>query len=280
MSNDAETALAGGGSTAVTRRGEVVLREPRPWSGTVLALLRHLEMEGFAGAPRVVETGFDPRGREMLSFVQGESPHPFAWSDEGAEAVGEMLLSLHRATTTFVPPRDAVWMPWWGRDLPARELVVGHCDAAPWNILAVGGRPVALVDWDTAGPVGPIWDLAQSAWLNAQLHDDDLAERLALPSIAARARQLRAIADGYGLVRAERVRLVDRMIEVAIRSGAQEVIDAGVTAKGTTPAATGRLGGGPPTSGHDLLWAVTWRTRSAAWMLRNRSTLEAALASI
>jgi hypothetical protein len=68
------------------------------------------------------------------------------------------------------------------------------------------------------------------------------------------------------------------MIEVAVRSAAQEAIDAGVSATTTSPAAIGRLGGGPPTSGHDLLWAISWRTRSAAWMLEHRGVLAQALA--
>lgn len=190
-----------------------------------------------------------------------------------------MLRDLHRAAATFVAPADAVWMPWWGRDLPTSQLTIGHCDAAPWNILAREGRPVALIDWDAAGPVGALWDLAQTAWLNAQLHDEDIADRQGLPDIAARARQLRAIADGYGLSRKERGGLVDSTIEVAVRSAAQEAIDGGVTAETTEPAEMGRLGGGLPTSGHDLLWAISWRTRSAAWMLRNRGVLERALAS-
>jgi hypothetical protein len=189
-----------------------------------------------------------------------------------------MLGDLHRATATFRPAPDAIWMPWWGRDLPATTMSVGHCDAAPWNFLARDGRPVALIDWDTAGPVGALWDLAQAAWLNAQLHDDELAERLALPPLDARARQVRAIADGYGLARRDRTRLVDRMIEVAVRSAAQEAIDAGVSATTTSPATIGRMGGGPPTSGHDLLWAISWRARSAAWMLEHRRVLARALA--
>ncbi len=266
-----------GGSTVVRRRGDVVLREGRPWSRTVLALLRHVAREGFAGAPRVVEPGFDAEGREMLGFIEGESPQPHAWSDDGAAAVGSMLRDLHRATATFIPPPDAVWMPWWGRDLPAATRIIGHCDATPWNFLAREGLPVALVDWDTAGPVGATWDLAQAAWLNAQLHDDELAERLGLPPIDVRARQLRSIIDAYGLPKADRARFVDQMIDVAVRSAAQEAIDAGVTETGTSPAAMGLLGGGPPLSGHDLLWAITWRTRSAAWMLRNRATLERAV---
>jgi hypothetical protein len=273
------TEFATGGSTVVRRRGDVVLREGRPWSRTVLALLRHLEREGFAGSPRVVEPGFDAEGREMLAFIEGESPQPFAWSDEGAAGVGSMLRDLHRATATFSPPADAVWMPWWGRDLAAATRIVGHCDAAPWNFLARHGRPVALVDWDTAGPIGATWDLSQTAWLNAQLHDDELAERLELPSIDVRVRQLGAIVAAYGLARDARGHLVDQMIEIAVRSAAQEALDAGVSETTTTPVAMGLLGGGPPLAGHELLWAITWRTRSAAWMLRNRTKLEAALRS-
>jgi hypothetical protein len=269
--------LGGGGSTVVRRHGNLVLREARPWSRTVLDLLRHLEREGFSGAPRVVEPGFDEHGREMLSFIVGESPQPFGWSDEAAADVGAMLRDLHRAAATFTPPYGAVWMPWWGRDLPAAQMTIGHCDAAPWNFLARDGRPVALIDWDTAGPVGAMWDLAQTAWLNAQLHDDELAERLGLPAIDARARQLRSIADGYRLARNGRRTLVDHMIEIAVRSAAQESIDAGVTATAISPSAMGRLGGGAPTSGHDLLWAISWRTRSAAWMMRHRRLLKAAL---
>lgn len=277
MQNETDTELGVGGSTVVRRRGKIVLREARPWSRTVLDLLRHLEREGFSGAPRVVEPGLDAQRREMLTFVVGQSPHPFAWSDEAAADVGAMLRDVHRAAATFTPPVGAVWMPWWGRDLPAAQMAIGHCDAAPWNFLARDGLPVALIDWDTAGPVGAIWDLAQTAWLNAQLHDDDLAERLGLPTIDVRARLLRSIADGYGLARQARTSLVDHMIEIAVRSAAQESIDAGVTATDTSPAALGRLGGGAPTSGHDLLWAISWRTRSAAWMMKHRRPLERAL---
>ena len=53
------------------RRDDVVLREAGPWSATVLALLRHLEAAGFAGAPRVVGSGFAADGREMLSYIPG-----------------------------------------------------------------------------------------------------------------------------------------------------------------------------------------------------------------
>jgi hypothetical protein len=97
----------------------------------VLELLRHLEREGFRGAPRVVGTGFDAEGRETLSLVPGESPHPHAWSDDGAAAVGELLRDLHRPTATFTPSAGAVWRPWFGRELGGPQRVIGHCDTHP-----------------------------------------------------------------------------------------------------------------------------------------------------
>jgi hypothetical protein len=83
--------------------------------------------------------------------------------------------------------------------------------------------------------------------------------------------------DGYGLSRRQRARLVEDMIEVAVGTAAQEAVDAGVSPNATRPAAMGLLGGGSPLQGHELLWAMTWRTRSAAWMLRHRRTLAHAL---
>ena len=64
------------------RRAGVVYREAGPWSAAVLALLRHLEREGFAAAPRVVGSGFAEDGREMVGYVPGASPHPRAWAED------------------------------------------------------------------------------------------------------------------------------------------------------------------------------------------------------
>jgi hypothetical protein len=67
------------------------------------------------------------------------------------------------------------------------------------------------------------------------------------------------------------------MIELAVRSAAQEAIDGGVTPESTRPAELSLLGS-TPLQGHDVLWAITWRTRGAARMLRNRAVLGRALA--
>ena len=52
----------------------------------------------------------------------------------------------------------------------------------PGSFLARDGMPVALVDWDTTGPVGRKWDVAQAAWLNCQLHDDEVPASHDLPA--------------------------------------------------------------------------------------------------
>ncbi len=136
------------------RRAGVVYRGAGPWSTTVLALLRHLERAGFAGAPRVIGSGLAPDGREMVSYVPGTSPHPYAWSEDAVAGVGTLLASLHAAAAAFVPPPGAVWKPWFGRALTGSAPVIGHGDTGPWNIVARGGRPSALIDFEFAGRSG------------------------------------------------------------------------------------------------------------------------------
>ncbi len=228
------------------------------------ALLRHLEEVGFTAAPRLVGSGLDGDGREMLTFIDGEFTQPGPWSLDGAAAVGGLLRDLHRATRSFRVPPGAVWFGWHGRDLGGPVKVIGHCDAAPWNIVARDGLPVALIDWETAGPVDPLVELAQLAWLNAKLHDDIVAEREHLPPLAERGRQLAAIVDAYGLTAGQRRGFLNQIIEFAICDAAWEADDAAITAE---------------TTAHPVaLWAMAWRARSAAWMIRHRRVLEAALA--
>ena len=255
--------LDGGGRTAVYRRGDVVVRETGPWAPAVHALLRHLEQAGFTAAPRLVGPGLDSDGREVLTFIEGEFTQPGPWSLDGAAALGTLLRDLHRDTATFRPPPGAVWYPWHGRDLGGPDQVIGHCDVAPWNIVTRGGLPVALIDWETAGPVDPLVELAQLGWLNAKLHDDIVAGIEQLPPAADRARLLAAIVDGYGLTAAQRRGFVQQMIEFAVCDTAAEADDAAVT---------------PETTAHPVaLWAMAWRARSAAWMIRHRRLLETAL---
>lgn len=251
-----------GSRSAVFRRGQTVVRESGPWAKTVHGLLRHLEDTGFTGSPRVVGSGFDPDGRETLSYIEGEIIHPGPWSLEGAAAVGTLIKDLHQATSTFKAPKEALWPPWFGRELGGPDRVISHCDFAPWNVIARDGLPVALIDWEYAGPVDPVIELAQACWLNVGLHSDDVAERNGFPSVEVRARQLRAMVDAYELPRTQRAGFIDLMIEFVVHDTAEQANEAGVT---------------PDTTDSEALWGLAWRARAAAWLYRNRKTLHDAL---
>lgn len=263
MSAEEEEVLAGGGRTAVSRKGEVVYRQTGPWAETVHALLRHLEDVGFTNAPRVVGSGFDAEGRETLTFLPGASLHPGPWPEDAMFNLGKLLADLHRATASFQPPPNAIWRDWFGRTLGDGTRIIGHCDLGDWNIIAQNGQPTGLIDWEQAGPVDPLVELAQLCWLNAHLFDDDLKARIGLPPLTTRARNLRLITDGYELPARDRARLVTTMIELATHDAANQAVEAGLTPESVEPVGA--------------LWAMAWRAKSAAWMLRNRAVLEGAL---
>ncbi|HWX46625.1 MAG TPA: phosphotransferase [Roseomonas sp.] len=254
--------LAGGGRTSVLRRGGIVARETGPWAPSVHAVLKHLEDFGFEGAPRVVGTGFDEQGRELLTFVEGEVINPAPWTDEAIVALGALIRRMHDALESFRAPEGAVWRPWFGREVGTPDII-GHCDAAPWNLVSRAGKPVALIDWEAAGPVNRLTELAMVAWNNAQLYDDDVAAMNGLPDARRRIRQVRLLSDAYGLSAAERHGLAYRIIEFAAQSTANEVMEQGIA---------------PGVEQAPRLWGIAWQARSVAWLLRNRPALEAALA--
>lgn len=263
MTHGDEHLLAGGGRNRVHRTGDVVLRPSTPTTPSVLALLRHLESVGFAGAPRVVGSGLHADGREVLTYIDGSFTHPGPWSLEGVARLGAMLRELHEATASFVEPLNARWIENDVRLLGDHRRVISHCDLGPWNIVTRGGLPVGFIDWEFAGPVNPIVELAEVCWLNAKLHDDQVAELEGLPTLRVRAEQMRALVDAYGLGPVDRLRLVDLMIELIIVEVAWEADEAGVT---------------PKTTEHPVgLWAMAWRARAGRWILRNRQVLEDAL---
>jgi hypothetical protein len=212
----------------------------------------------------VIGDGLDADGNETVSFLPGESDHPNAWDDEAAFAVGELQRGLHDATATFRAPPDAIWRDWYVRELAGDEPVYGHCDNGPWNIVR-DGASVAFIDWEYSGPVDAIWDLGETVWLNAQLHDDDIAERIGLPDFDRRAAHAKLILDGYRLPGAKRHGFVDRMIELAVHSARAEAIEHKVDPDSIRAVSA---------EGYPVMWAVTWRARSASWMMRHRDELE------
>lgn len=242
---------------SVVVRNGVVSRPAGPWTPHVLGLMSHLRRQGFEELPAVI--GHE-QGQEMVAYVEGEFVHPGPWSDEGIVEVGRLLRKLHDVSADYRPEPQAIWKPWFLRELGGPGVVYSHGDIAPWNTVTRNGRPVAWIDWEYAGPVDPLAELARACWLFPQLHDDDVAEMNGLPPALTRARQVRLLADAYGLEPALRTALVDMIVEVVVRETAEEAVEAKVTPESEGP-----------------LWGLAWRARSAAWILRHKGLIQKAL---
>jgi len=194
-----ERRLPGGRSLGAVRIDGAVHRAAQPWTPAVHAVLRHLEAAGFAGAPRVL--GFDEQGREMLTYLSGDTigerrPWPeWARSDEALTQVGVWLRGLHDATADFVPPEDVTW---FARQTWRPGLVIGHHDAAPWNAVWHDGALVGFVDWDTVGPSSRELDLAFVALSWVPLLRRRLAEETGFAAFDGRSRRLHSLLDAYG----------------------------------------------------------------------------------
>lgn len=255
---------SGDSPSNAVRRGDVVITSI-PSSSPIVQLLKHLEVVGFAGSPRVVDEA--GTGQLAVEYVAGGSAHPHAWADDQVMRIGELLKLLHQASASFDAPPTAAWESTWLHEIGSGTRVFGHGDPAPWNVLERDDRTMALIDWEFAGPIDPLTDLAYATWLNAQLHDDDVAALQQLPSALQRAAQARLIMDGYGVARSDRATVIDRMIEVAVHSARAEAQSAKVSP--TTVDAV-------DVSGYPVLWAIAWRVRSASWMIRHRGLLESA----
>ena len=245
-------------SASVSIRGGIVRREAQPWTPFVHQVLRHLEESGFP-APRVRGDG--------VTYVPGTVVDRGPWSEDAARSLGVLIRRLHDAMRSFPVPEDAVWQPWSGRVLGESQQIIGHCDLGPWNIVTRNGLPSALIDWEYAGPVDPLVELAQACWLNAKFYDPVVSAIEDLPPLESRLITLRAIVDGYGLPSAYHSRLVSHMIEVATLAAAGEAEYAGV-----------RPDSAPSDFDPETTWAISWRVRSAASMIQFRERLIAALA--
>lgn len=204
-----EEALSGGTTNAglVTRVGDTVRRPLTETSGIRRALLDHLELVGFEGAPRYL--GIDEQGREILSYVPGSAivkPYPsWALGDSALVSVARVLREYHDAISSFDHQRQR-----WPRPLPSGFLgaLVCHNDLNLDNIVFSGGRAVALIDFDLASPGCAGWDLAGCARLWAPFESDPdrpTTDRRAL-------RRLALFADAYGATIEQREDLVEAMV--------------------------------------------------------------------
>lgn len=214
-----ETTLAGGNVSTVVRAGDTIRRPLHPWSEAVHGLLRHLEAQGFDGAPRFL--GVDDRGREILTYVAGEVGAyplpPFMWSDEALTGAARLLRRLHDATLGYAAAEGAEWQ--FVYPDPARHEVICHNDVAPYNTVFMDGVPRALIDFDTAGPGPRIWDLAYAAYTFVPLAsfvpraDGSTVPYQSPQHAGERVRRLRLLATAYGMPTDDLLPTVERRLE-------------------------------------------------------------------
>jgi hypothetical protein len=212
-----EIALAGGRvTTGVVRVGDTVRRSTGPWSPTVHAYLEHLERRGFEGAPRVL--GVDERGREVLTYIEGDVPSSSSWQrgratplrraalrDDALAAVARLVRALHDAAADFVPD-DPVWREHAYPPLPGE--IVCHGDLGPHNTVYRDGDPVAFIDWDGARPNEPLLEWGHAAWWFVPLADDAYCAEMGFAEPPDRGARLALFADAYGIARGDALVLV------------------------------------------------------------------------
>jgi aminoglycoside phosphotransferase (APT) family kinase protein len=174
-----EIPLIGGRSTpGVVRVGNTVRRPMGPNAPFVHGLLRYLEGVGFGGAPRLL--GIDERGREVLSFVEGEVPHDhdgYRPSEARLIGVAALIRRFHDVTA--------------GSELAGGAEIVAHNELGPHNTVFAGDEPVAFIDWDEAAPGARLFDLANAVWSYANVGEDG-------GPVGEQARLIRVMCEAYG----------------------------------------------------------------------------------
>ncbi len=190
--DDIEHELSGGNVAAkVIRLGKTVRKPITESTSSVEAFLQHLSQSGFLHSPH--SFGRDDAGRYVLEFIEGETiTHPELLTLADLQTVAGVIRDLHRAASSFPPPRSAVWNV---AIQPDREELICHNDLGAWNLIRSGSGWV-FIDWDGSGPASRLWDLAYAAQSIVHLaYGGDPAKD---------AIRLRTFVDAYGLEQSER----------------------------------------------------------------------------
>jgi len=163
MSNhENEEMLTGGNVSNVYRSGDTVRRELKSDSHNIHKLLKHLENKEFNYAPKFL--GIDEKGREILSFIDGEAGNyplkEYMCSDDVLIEIAKMLRLYHDSVSDF--SFDNSWQSI--DNTPQPFEVICHNDFAIYNIIFNHERPIGIIDFDVAGPGPRLWDMAYTLY--------------------------------------------------------------------------------------------------------------------
>lgn len=194
-----EENLNGESKHQIVKIGNTVHRPTNWWTPAVHHLLKYLESVGFKYSPRVL--GFDDQGREVLSFIEGESGGS-AWkkitSENGLKKYAKLLREYHDAVSGYVPLPNSEWAYAKG-DLKDGEIMC-HGDFGVWNTVWVGDEPVGIVDWDFVVPAKPIYDVFYALEYSAPFRDDETALKWHhFSEVPNRKQRIKVFKEAYGV---------------------------------------------------------------------------------
>ena len=250
---------------SVTSRS--VSRNRRVWSTTVHRLLSHLADARVDDLP--VPLAEQSPELDEVSFVEGTTAVDVVLSRDQVESFGRLLRSLHDAGADFdALPTDAWQLFEFRAHAPdpfsestfLSEIVIGHGDTGPWNVLVTSAESVSLIDWEFAGPIVRLDEIAATCWLAMRFHDPEVDAVAPLTSLQEKVELLRAFLDAYGLERALWPAVVQGMSDYAIRDTAYEATRLNISA-------------GEAATDDSVPWRLAWRSRSAAWIIRHRAEI-------
>ena len=158
-------------------KDNLVVRPIEKWSKNIHSLMEYFRNKDIP-VPKLIKTD---EKYEYSEYIDGEQIHPQKWTDEGLYEIGILVKKLHYYAKDFLYDNKIGWKSWYLRELGTLEIC-SHGDIAPWNIITKDNKPIGLVDWEFAGPIDPLIELARVCWLFPQLHDDDLGKLYDLPS--------------------------------------------------------------------------------------------------
>jgi hypothetical protein len=152
--------LSGGYRSAARRDGNTVRRAAT--SQYAIDLLEFLANQGWQYSPAVISTS---SMELVLAYVEGTAAiateeRSHAAQDDALAKVARIVRELHDLTAGSVFARGAE--------------VACHNDLDPRNTVYRRGRgglvPIALIDWDLAGPGQRVHDLAHLCWTYTGMH--------------------------------------------------------------------------------------------------------------